>query len=378
MSQRAFFFDLDPWADETPIDDPQQPLGTDAETLTQLLTTTYHLNAGQRMLDVGGFPPWAFKYTNFQGAGGTHGGVATEWHYALTLSGLNAFMEADALGYSSICNASFTHHFPLKSTYPQPAAPDRAALIQRGLLAADGTVPARRYFAFYVGDFDSPAWLYHMLPTLWQDSARGQVPLSWAFDPNLCLRAAPAMAWARATASPEDTFIAGDSGAGYLNPGALETPRPSGLPSGMAVWAKHCHRFYTQWDIRVTGFVIEGNAAPMRASGLDAYSGFSPGGTVGQDLPAQGALYDHMPVLLMPLDIQGTPSQAAAAIGGLQSGLLPQFTVARGVLESPSWYRSVAAEVAAGTQGPPTTVVDMVTLMALLAIYLEGPATGGG
>ena len=378
VARGAFIFDLDPWDNEAPVDDPGQKPGTDAATLKALFVSAYRRTGGKHMIDVGGFPPWAFKYTNFGSAGGHNGGVATEWRYAQTLSGYNAFMEADALGYSAIANASFTAHFPLKERYPQPAPPDAAALKAQGLLAADGGVVPARYFAFYVGDFDSPAWLYQTLPTLWTDAARGKVPLSWAFDPNLAKRAAPAMVWTRATASSEDTFVAGDSGAGYLNPSGLEVPRASGLPSGMGVWAAHCQRFYRQWDIRVTGFVIEGNDPAMGADGLKAYSTFSPGGTVGQKLPTQ-ALIDGMPVLAMTSDIGGSAAQATAAVQNL---FLPvsgaQFAVARAVLQRPSWYRQVAQALTQPSGGTPIRVLDLVTLMALLAQYERQQPQGAG
>lgn len=376
VAQRAFFFDLDPWPDEAPVDDPGQKPGTDAATLVALLQSANARTGGQRMIDVGGFPPWAFKYTNVGRAGGTHGGVATEWRYAETLSSYNAFMEADALGYAGIANASFTRHLPLRATYPQRPVPDDATLRRRGLLRPDGSVTPGRYFAFYVGDFDSPAWLYHMAPSLWSDPARGSVPLSWAFDPNLCLRAAPAMAWTRATASPLDSFVAGDSGAGYLNPGALEAPRASGLPSGVAIWAAHCQRFYRQWDLRVTGFIIEGDSPGMGSAGLKAYSTFSPGGIVGQKLPALG-LSDGMPVLAMATDIGGPAAQAAAAVRALfppEAGA--HFAVARAVLQTPSWYRSVSAGVTARHAGealPPIQVLDLPTLLALVAAHESHP-----
>lgn len=370
IAQRAFFFDLDPWSDEAPVDDPGQKPGTDAATLTALLKSANHRTGGHKMINVGGFPPWAFKYTNVGKAGGTHGGVATEWTYAETLSSYNAFMEADALGYAGIANASFTRHLPLRASNPQRPAPDRATLRQRGLLQADGSVKPGRYFAFYVGDFDSPAWLYHTMPSLWSDPARGSVPLSWAFDPNLCLRAAPAMAWTRATATAQDSFVAGDSGAGYLNPGSLEAPRPSGLPSGMATWAAHCRRFYRQWDLQVTGFIIEGNSPGMGPDGLKAYSTFSPGGIVGQKLPHRG-LSDGMPVLAMATDIGGSASQAADNVRALflpEAGV--QFAVARAVLQTPSWYRAAAAAISARSAGDsrsPIQVVDLRTLLALVA-----------
>ena len=380
VAQRAFFFDLDPWEDEAPVDDPHQRPGTDAATLRAILRSTNEQTGGDKMINAGGFPPWAFKYTDHPGAGGRHGGVPTEWHYAELLSAWNAFMEADALGYAAIANASFTQHFPLQARYAQPAPPDRAALTSAGLLSADGTVAPGRYFAFYVGDFDSPAWLYQVGPSLWNDPDRGKVPLSWAFNPNLCLRAAPAMAWTRATASPADTFVAGDSGAGYLNPGALEAPRPSGLPSGVQAWADHCSRFYHQWDLTVTGFIIEGDAAGMQAAGLMAYSAFSPGGIVGQKLPPRG-LIDGMPVLTMGTDLDGTPEVAAAAVRGLFLPLAgPQFGVARAILQKPSWYRAVAEGIAIGegATSAPIRVLDVPTLLALVAEWQRHGNPGGG
>ncbi len=104
VAKRAFFFDLDPWSDETPVDDPGIKPGIDAATLGGLLLSANGRTGRRRMINVGGFPPWQFKYSNFGSAGGAHGPVATEWRYAQTLSGYNAFMEADTY----LANASFT------------------------------------------------------------------------------------------------------------------------------------------------------------------------------------------------------------------------------------------------------------------------------
>ena len=37
VAHRAFFFDLSPWVDEVPNDDPSQPLGLDRATSLSLL-----------------------------------------------------------------------------------------------------------------------------------------------------------------------------------------------------------------------------------------------------------------------------------------------------------------------------------------------------
>lgn len=41
VAKRGFFWDLSPWADEAPIDDPTQPLGTDLTTLQAILLAAY-------------------------------------------------------------------------------------------------------------------------------------------------------------------------------------------------------------------------------------------------------------------------------------------------------------------------------------------------
>ena len=366
VANRGFFFDLDPWSDEAPVDDPNQKPGTDTATLKEILASANQQTKLKHMINVGGFVPWAFKYTNFGKAGGSHAGVPTEWEYAEILSWYNAFMEADALSYSALANASFTQHFPLQRTYPQPAPPTKAEMQGSGFVQADGTVAAKRFFAFYVGDFDSPAWLYQNIPSLWTDPNRGKVPLSWAFDPNLCLRAGPAMAWTRATRSSTDVFVAGDSGAGYLNPGGLQSGRASGLPSGVDLWASHCARFYKQWDIQVTGFIIDGNSPAMDTHNLEAYAGFSPGGIVGQK--EHERLVKGMPVLTMTSDLGSTVAGAVSTVEGSFTAVnTPQFAVTRAVLQTPTWYKSVADQLTADG----IEVVDLVTLMRLVAQYLQ-------
>ena len=124
-----------------------------------------------------------------------------------------------------------------------------------------------------MGDYDAAAWLYQQLPSMWTDPRRGETPLSWAFNPNLCYRFPLGMAWARAHMTDQDFFVAGDSGAGYLNPGLLSPPRwHSDLPSGMDAWERHCQALFDQWDISVTGFVIDGFGPPLTEDGWDAYA----------------------------------------------------------------------------------------------------------
>ena len=233
IARRAFFFDLATWGDETPVDDPGQKLGLDRQTFLQMLAAL-NRKAPKSMIKVGGFTPWAFKYTDHPGAGGKHGGVETEWEFARLISQFNGYMEADAIGVSSIANASFYAHYPLKERYPQPnPKPSRADWQKAGYLTAEGKVAPKLYVGYYVGDYDSPSWLYKAVAAFFSDPQRGRVPLGWAFDPNLADRAPQALVYAYRHATTNDFFIAGDSGAGYLNPRALTDRPDSKLPPAL-------------------------------------------------------------------------------------------------------------------------------------------------
>lgn len=373
IAKRGILFDLNVWDDEACVDDPNQKPGTDAATLKELLRAAYERFHGDGVIHVAGFVPWAYKYTDFRGAGGKHAGVPTEWRYAEILSCFNAYMDADALGLSAMANASFFQHYPLATRYPQNPKPTREHLKAAGILDDQGRIAPLCFVAHYVGDYDAAAWLYQTLPKIWNDPARGSTPLSWAFNPNLCERFPLGMAWSRERRSANDWFVAGDSGAGYLNPGNLTEPRShSGLPSGLAAWERHCRRFYEQWDISLTGFVIDGYSPGFSAEGLDAYSRFSPDGIVGQKVPKRG-VHNGMPFLRMRTDLQGSPEEAARSLAGFSQGTLPRFVVCRSILQTPTWYAQVERETQR-LAADRVKVVDLYTLLWLVREFETNPA----
>jgi hypothetical protein len=306
------------------------------------------------MIHAGGFTPWLFKYADVGGAGGTHRAVDSEWELIRVMSAYNAYLDADALRLGAMANASFYMHYPLADRYPQ--SPDANP--------ADPAPPAgggRDTLMFYVGDYDSAAWLYRRTPVLWDDPRRGEIPLSWAISPVLARRAPMAMARMWQTRSPNDAFIAADNGAGYLNPSMLCAPRPiSGLPDGLSTWTRHCRAFYDRWDLQITGFIIDGHAPAMNEAALDAYESFSPGGIVPQKTATETSLHGVMPVVRAGPDVHETdPRRAATEIldhvrTRRAAGL--RFHWFRSILRSPTWYAEVAEAVESGDEG-----IDIVT-----------------
>lgn len=366
IARRAFFFDLATWGDETPVDDPGQRLGLDRETFLQMMSAL-NRKAPKDLIKLGGFTPWAFKYTDHPGAGGKHGGVPTEWEFARVISQFNGYMEADALGAGTIANASFYTHYPLKERYPQPnPKPARKDWQKAGYLTAEGKVAQKLYVGYYVGDYDSPSWLYKAVAAFFSDPQRGRVPLGWAFDPNLADRSPQALVYAYRHATTNDFFIAGDSGAGYLNPRALTHRPDSKLPPALDLWTEHCTRYYRRWDMSITGFMLDGAAGASTEVEFAAYKRFSPDGC-GNHFDLTPRVIAGVPTIRewdMPDSAEATAaylaSQSAAATNG------PGFLWARTILKSPSWHAEVSRFLREQHPQSPVVAVDPYTFFGLI------------
>jgi hypothetical protein len=376
ISQRAFFFDLSPLGYELPVDDPGQPMGTDRHVLEEILKSAY-LKSPDTMVHIGGYIPWGWKYTNWKEEGGHNAGgrtdpVKVEWAFVRLISAYNAYLDADALdgsGIGAMSNASFYTHYPLKDVYRQNPKPTLADLKRKGYVDSNGKVVAKNYIAFFVGDWDSAAWVYTQIPHLWEDPARGSIPLNWALNPNLADRSGHVFAYMRETMTSNDFFVAGASGAGYINPGMLEKSNRSGysgLESGVEVWTQHNIPYYRRWDLSVTGFIIDGDAPGIGAEVKRAYKEFSPSGIVAQKIGTHG-VFEGMPYVQKTYDISGAPAEACWTIQRYMWNL-PGFYVFRGILQKPSWYRDVEAELRR-VYGDNVAIVDMYTLMALVELY---------
>lgn len=380
ISKKAFFFDLSPWADEPATDDPTQRPGTDRQILQELLLSAYRQTAGREIIHIGGFPPWAFKYTKH--AGGRHEDVPAEWEYTAVISAYNAFQDADAIGFGAMANASFWQHFPLKDRYPQKWVTSEE-LKKRGYLTEDGQVDFKRrdFIIFYVGDYDSASWVYQRTMDIWDDPNRGKIPLMWCISPIIDKRAPMAMDYIRRTATSNDYFAAADNGAGYLNPGMLRdsgTHRPiSNLPGDLSVWRDHCSKYYKKWGLTITGFIIDGYAEGMGGPELDCYETFSPNGVVWQK-GAISYLHHNLPVLRSDWDINdGDPAAAAQKVVQRVKDRPIPFHWFRNILKTPSWYTDVHEHIKA--MNPKIELLDAPTFFELYRIYLkQNPEAAAG
>jgi len=369
VSRGGFFFDLSPWPDEPATDEPSQRVGTDYQTLKELLSEAYRLNRGKRFCYIGGFPAWAYKYTKH--AGGHHEDVATEWTFSTLIGAYNAFEDADAIGYGALANASFWQHFPLKKHYPQHWT-TKKRLQERGLTDRNGLVVTanRNYMIFYVGDYDASSWVYQRTSDIWEDSARGKLPLMWCVSPVLQERVPMVLDNFRRTATVNDYFAAADNGAGYLMPGMLQTPRPlSGLPDGLDAWARHCSKYYRKWGLSISGFIIDGDGPALSSRGLDCYASFSPNGIVPQKSPL-AMLHGNMPVLRSDYDVNDEdPRKAAQLIVNRVHDRGIPFHWFRTILKKPQWHVEVMEEVK--RLDPSIELLDAPAFFELLRQWLK-------
>ncbi|RLD09600.1 MAG: hypothetical protein DRI44_08115 [Chlamydiae bacterium] len=369
ISQKAFFFDLDPWEDEAPVDDPNQKPGTDSATMKKLLKS-FNKASGNKIFTIAGFTPWDRKYTDFGKSGGKHGGVATEWHYAKIISEYNGVMDADAPGLNGMVNASFYSHYPLKDYYEQNKKPTVEDLKKKGYISANGDVKQMAFVLVYMGDYDSAAWMNRIVPNMWKDPEHGKIIGTWAFNPNLSYRVPHVFDYVRTHKSSNDWFMSGDSGAGYLNPGMLlKKNRKNGLPDAIDKWKIWNKKYFKKFDLEVTGFIIDGASPGQNSACLDAYKEFSPVGIIGQKLPAFMGIHKNMPYIKMATDLPGNSFEAGKRIAGM-TGIKPAFLPVRTVLKTPTWHAEMMRSAQENSQSE-IAFVDPYTFFTLLKIHLK-------
>ncbi|MFQ6096685.1 MAG: GxGYxYP domain-containing protein, partial [Armatimonadota bacterium] len=118
-------------------------------------------------------------------------------------------------------------------------------------------VPERKiYLTFVLSDGDSIPILLTRQWYRWDEQARGRVPFGWELQPLFAELAPVVLEYYYDTASPNDSFIAGPSGAGYVHPSRLPDPG-----AHMAATRDADKRL----GVRVVGIIDEWDADAARA-----------------------------------------------------------------------------------------------------------------
>jgi hypothetical protein len=374
IKNRGFVFDLSPWDDEAPNDDPKQPIGTDYKALITLLRSAYQQHKGTKFSTVSGFVPWLFKYVDEK-----HGGVPSEWRMTHVMSAFNIVIDADACCVDNFANAAFFSHYALtqgKQRFVQNPLPSREELIQKGFLNEQNIVSKRTYMIFYGGDYDSAAWVANEFKSFWDDPKRGTVPVAWAINPNLYDRFPLLHPYLYRTRTANDFFVSGDSGAGYLNPTQLFEPRQfSGLPRADDLWIERNRFYFNKFNIKHTGFVINGDSGPLTNNSDFMYTKFSPLGFTrqqGYTTLGETALIHGTRVPSFTETDLSAPNEVQQVLSYYKPNTV-RFVVFRGVLRSASNYANISQQVQ--QIQPNMSFVDPYTFALLARIYLSGDAS---
>ena len=233
---RAFVYDLSPWGDEAPLDDPDQRIGTDKETLIQIFDTMYGLTKDIAPYEVCGF----FEHQKYSKAGSNetseHSSVHTEWEYANLMTPYN--------GYHNTCiDAAWNESFHGLYTGAKQLISNRPT---EELELEPGNV----YICFFMGDYDSTHPVYRYLKQAWDDPRRGEIPFAWAVNPNLLDTYPDLIEYYYETATANDYFVSDASAAGYFMPSQV----PDELWPNML---KHNMEYFARADMSIAPMVLD-------------------------------------------------------------------------------------------------------------------------
>jgi hypothetical protein len=248
----SFVYDLSPWGDEQPLDDPGQVTGTDLETYKIMLSEILHQTAGKEMTEIAGF--FAFsKYSNMPDHKSTHEPVPTEWESVYLMSPYNCYQNT----VTSYCfNQSFHSQAPIG-----PLKQHRPAVTKK--------LENKTYICILMADYDSATPLYEFLWKFWDDKNRGKMPFLWGLNPNLVETYPDIIEYLYSTLSDNDYFGSDASAAGYMNPNRI-------LPEYIPLFIDHNKKYFSLLDMTIAPMVLDWDLPTKPVK--DAFSLFSPDG----------------------------------------------------------------------------------------------------
>lgn len=392
IARQAFCFDLNPNPNDVVCDDPSQPAGTDHETFIMILQKRYERAKGA-MGQMMGFPPWWIKYTvdtpGDTGHNGKLGGPQLEWLFCEYITSYNMAMEADAAHPCSMSNGSFMYKYRVTATEFK-----NTDTKEEDMLTFDSN---KRYFTMYVGDYDSSAWMKNYLANFWRDSARGTMPLMWAFNPNLSNRIPVVWEYIYATKSDKDYIVAGE-GAGYTMPGYFIENRETGelrdASEGWDVWIEYSKKYYQLFDIDITGFIINSQSGSLEVKGINPeimtqYNKLSPVGSFTNASSSRKqalALQDGVPYVYLyneiPFNADPQDTTAFEGMYNYDRGSMGayNFSAYRTVVQAPSTIKEVVeayTSYATNKSGKEYVYVDPYNFFSLVRQSGQGFEGGG-
>jgi hypothetical protein len=248
----SFVFDLSPWGDEPPLDDPLQKPGTDLETYKMILGEILNQTEGKEMTEIAGF--FAFsKYSNMPDHKSSHEPVPTEWESVYLMTPYNCYQNTVA---SSCFNQSFHSQAPVRN-------------LKQHRPSIEKKLENKIYICILMADYDSATCLYSFLWKFWEDPKRGELPFLWGLNPNLIETYPDIIDYFYSTLKDNDYFGSDASAAGYMNPNRIQ-------PQFIPLFTDHNKKFFSQLDMTIAPMVLDWDLPTARTK--DVFSAFAPDG----------------------------------------------------------------------------------------------------
>jgi len=253
VKNRSFVFDLSPWGDEAPGDEPDQKIGLDFETYKMILTELKRQADGRHMTELVGF--FAFgKYSKTPYHKSKHEPVMTEMESVWNISPYNIYKSSIS---SDLYNQSFHSQAP-RHQLKQIAGPAHNVPLEK-----------KTYICVGMGDYDSATLLYDYLPRYWDNADRGKIPLAWGINPNLLETYPDVIDYFYSTATGNDTFVSDANAAGYITPTRV-------AEESLPLFTEHNKKFFKEADMTISPMVIDfDQPTPVLK---DAFREFAPDG----------------------------------------------------------------------------------------------------
>lgn len=285
----SFVFDLSPWGDEKPGDDPGQRLGLDLETYKLILTEAKRAAAGKHLTEMTGFFVFS-KYANVPGHKSAHEPVPTEWETVYLITPYNVYQNTAS---SDCFNQSLHSHA-------------KRLPLRQNRTARKRPIEDKTYLCILMADYDSATPLYDFLPKFWDDANRGKTPFVWGINPNLLETYPDLIAYFYSTLTPADTIEADASAAGYFNPSRV---RPESWP----LFVRHNQAFFREADQSIAAMVLDWTAPSDAVK--NAFRQFAPNGygTIVWDMhsssgsPVKPQVWKGMPIIELINDANEFP-----------------------------------------------------------------------
>jgi len=389
VQQRGFAFDLSPFPDELPIDDPNQRLGLDVEIMEKLFkVASQKVNGG--LIKVWGFIPWYDKYSFISNPQNKYHPTTGEWRALWLFSQYGGYLQGGAGDVYGIAMSNVSVHkfAPPPPPRTPPSPPSEESLIELGYLTPEGDISDEHTFImFYMGDYDLVHTTHTLLanhgPAPWVDEKRGDIPLAWGFNPAMIEEIPAMMTYFYTTHTEQDYFVGANSGAGYTNPDALSQ-------TTYLRWLWRSYQYFDYYGYDIMGFMVNGDGGPMSQRRIDAFARITPVGFLSLDLQTDEPWPRYqagMPLTTIPLRaFGGTPDSSAELVDQIYGEHLaenrPPFMAFRSSFLSTSFHWEIRERLKArNTEGitlnengqvlyPNYTVVDPYTFFFLLERWL--------